>query len=172
MAQYERNSTSEITGLPGAPGPAAGIAVAQNAANSMMRGNMELMSFISRRAKAQMELAKSASACRNPADFGQLGAQFWRETFHDYLDFNHRVMGMWTQSMAAIGQGDLARQTADIANRTVEPMVEAAEAASARMTEHPTEPWAWWRTDVAGVKTGTNGNGHTSDKGGGARVGY
>ena len=168
MAQYERNSDGP--GIPGMAFPAGGMAAMQGFANSVMRGNMEVMGLLSRRARAHMELPKNATACRTAAEVGQLGAQFWREAFEDYLHVNQRLMGLWMQNMAAIGQSDIARQAAEFANRVSEPMSEAVEETSSRMAEHPAEPWAWWRTDMKGLKP--HRNGHSADEERGSRPGY
>ncbi len=177
MAQFERpaqtaaetNGNSNINEM---FNPNKGFALAGAAAQSMMRGNMELVSLASRRARAQMDLPRKAMACRTATEFGQVGMAFWRDAFQDYLDCNQRLMAGWTQAMTDVGQGGLARTVADMANVALQPMATAAEEAGAAMTEHPTEPWAWWRTDVKGLKPLTrNGNGHHGVEASDMRVG-
>ncbi len=143
--------------------PAKSFAVFGVAAQNAMRGNMELVSFASRRARAQMDLPRKAMACRSAAEFGQLGAAFWHEAFQDLVDCNQRLLASWTQSMTDAGQGGLARSMSDFATNTLRPMETATEEAGAAMAEHPTEPWAWWRTDLKGLKSTRNGNGHHTD---------
>ncbi len=174
MAQYERFSTAatETTDRPdaGAAGfPANGLAAVSGVAQSVMRGNMELLSLASRRARAQLELSSQAMACKTPADFGQLGAAFWRDAFQDCLHFNQRLTGLWVESMAAAGQPELARTTIGFANQAMQPLATAAEEAGAAIAEHPTEPWAWWRTDMKGLKPTRNGHSHDESA---ARVGH
>jgi Phasin protein len=136
-------SSSETPVLPGNAIAANGMLVAQQLAQSAMRGNLELVGLVSRRARAQMDFQKQAMACRSPADFGQLGGQYWRNAFQDYMSFNHKMMGLWMQGMTAAGQGDVARQAAGLERRFAEPMEKAAEDTVARMTERPAEPWNW-----------------------------
>jgi hypothetical protein len=168
MAQFDRPpearaETAAAANTSEMLNPGRGFAVFGAAAQSVMRGNMELMSFASRRTRAQMDLSRQAMACRSAVDLGQLGATYWRDAFHDYLNFNQRLMAGWTQSMAEAGQGDFARTVADFTNGTLQPLATAAEEAGAAVAEHPTEPWAWWRTDMKGLKPAVrngNGNGH------------
>lgn len=168
MAQYERND--ESAGFPGMAFPINGAAAMHGVANSMMRGNMELVGLASRRARAQMDLPKQAMTCRTTADLGQLGAQFWRDAFHDYTHFNQRMMALWVQNMAAVGQGGIAQQASEMASRAAEPMAEAAERATERMSEDPAGPWAWWRADLTGLKP--QGNGHSAEEARGSRPNY
>jgi len=170
MAQIERST--ESAPFPGMMTPAHGMAAMQGVAQSVMRGNMEVMSLVSRRTRAQMEFSKQAMASRDPAQIGQAGAQFWRDAFHDYADCQHRLMALWMQSMTSFGQGDFARQTAEFADRVTQPMTAAAEDTVTRMAEHPAEPWAWWRNDAAGARPSSNGNGHSAQESRGARAGY
>jgi hypothetical protein len=162
MAQYERSfegprATDEKSNTNELFNPGRGFAAVGVAAQSAMRCNMELVSLASRRARAQMDLPRKAMACRNAVDFGQLGANFWREAFQDYMDCNQRLMASWTQTMSDAGQGALARAATDFARSAMQPMAKSAEQAGEAMIEHPTEPWAWWRTDVKGLKPSRNG---------------
>lgn len=159
MAQYERFSPGSepsfgprdaTKGFPGTEG----FAVFGSFMNSAMRGNLEAMSLASRRARAAMELTRQLGSCRNPADFGQSCTAFWKEAMHDYTEYNQKLTSAWVEAWSAVGQGNLARSAVDTAKRTFEPMADAVEGASSAMSEHPTEPWAWWRTDMKGLKTG------------------
>lgn len=174
MAQFERPAqaddeagrppnTSEM--LNPNNGPAKGFALAGATAQNMMRCNLELFSLASRRARAQMDLPRKAMACRSTTDFNQLGVAFWHQAFQDYIDCNQRLMACWTQTLTEVGQTGIARSMTDFANVALQPIATAAEEAGAAMTEHPTEPWAWWRTDMKGLKPSRNGNGngHHSD---------
>jgi len=168
MAQFDRSTqgsglSNEATNTGEMLNPARGFAFAGAAAQSLVRNNLELMSLASRRARAQVELPRKAMACRNPSDLGQLSVAFWRDAFQDYLDCSQRMMASWTQSLTDAGQGDLARSMTDFGKATMQPMATAAEEAGAAMTEHPTEPWAWWRTDMKGLKPARNGH-HRSDR--------
>jgi len=168
MTQYERSG--ESAGIPGMSFPAGGMAAMQGVAGTISRANMEVMSLASRRVRAQLELPKQAMSCRTPAEIGQLGAQFWRQAFEDYLQTNQKLMGLWMQNMTAFGQGGIAQQAAEFASRVTEPMTEAAEDAASRMAENPAEPWAWWRTDMKGLKP--HRNGHSAAEERGTRPGY
>lgn len=169
MAQNDSNS--ETAGFPGMPFPVNGMAAAQSVAHSVMRGNMEVMALASRRARAQLDFPKQAMGARTAAEFGQAGAQFWRDAFQDYMQFNQRMMGLWMHNMTSFGQGDMARQTAEFANRFAQPMTDAAEDTVSRMAEHPAEPWAWWRS-LDTPSTRPSNNGHTNQESRGARVSY
>jgi len=165
MAQYERSA--ETPGASPMAFPMAGFAAMQSIANSMMRTNLELMGLASRRARAHMELPKLSLGCRTPAEAGQIGAQFWREAVQDYMTFNQRMLGHWVESMTAAGQGGVARKTAEFASEMSRPM----EAAAEHMADDPAEPWAWWRTDMKGLKPQGNGH-HAPDSGRASRAGY
>ncbi len=143
--------------------PAKGFAVMGAAAQSLMRGNQELMSFASRRAGAQMDLSRKLMACRSAPEFGQLGVTFWRDAFQDIVDCNQRLMAAWTQTLNDAGQGDLARSMTGFATVALQPLATVAEEAGAAMAEHPTEPWAWWRTDMKGLKPARNGHHRETD---------
>lgn len=173
MAQYERNHerNSDTAGFADMANPMAGFALMQGIANSIVRGNMEFMGLASCRTRAQMELPKHAMTCRSPADAGQLGAQFLRDAVQDYTQFNRRLLGLWVETMSTAGQGDVARQAAELANEVSRPMATAAQTAAERMAEDPAEPWAWWRTDMKGIKPQGNGH-HAPEDGRGARLGY
>jgi hypothetical protein len=176
MAQYERSAqaTNETHGSPNTGetrnsgkgsvnAQAPGFALAGAAAQCAMRGNMELMSLASRRARAQLDLPRKAMACRSTTDFGQLSATFWREAFQDYLECNQRLMACWTQTLTDVGQSGLARSMTEFATVALQPMATVAEEAGAAVAEQPTEPWAWWRTDMKGIKPARNGNGHHNE---------
>jgi hypothetical protein len=149
--------------------PQQAVTAMQAAGQSMMRCNMEMVSLMSRRSRAYLDLPKQMSGCRTAAEVGQLGTQFWRDAFHDYVDFNQRVAAFWMQGMQAAGQGTFAQTATEFANRITEPMTRAAEQMAAGMEEHPTEPWSWWRTDVKGLNPQPNGRTRTES---GARLGY
>jgi Phasin protein len=169
MAQDERSSDN--AGLAGPAIAARGMAMAQNLAQSVLRGNMEVMGLASRRARAQMDFSKQAMACRSPADIGQLGGLFWRDAIEDYMAFNHRLMSMWTQNMTAMGQGDFARASAGFADRVTRPITEAAEGAVTRAASRPADPWSWWiPADPAGARPSSNG--HSADEARSARSSY
>ena len=168
MAQFERggdNTGGDTNAL-----PAAGMAAMQGVANSVSRVNMELAGYMSRRARAQMELPKQAMSCRTPAEFGVMAAQFWKDSFHDYLNLNHRLLALWTQNMTSAGQGDLARQTVEFANRFAQPMADVADETVSRVAEHPAEPWSWWRTEAPATRPSSNG--HSGQSADGTRGGY
>ena len=148
--------------------PAKGFAVFGAAAQSVMRGNQELMSLASRRVGAQMDLPRKALACRTAPEFGQLAVNFWREAFQDVVDCNQRLIATWTQTLTDAGQGDFARSMTGMANVALQPIATVAEEAGVALAEHPTEPWAWWRTDMKGLKPARNGHHREPD---GLRVG-
>lgn len=144
--------------------PAKGLAVLGAAAQCAMRCNLELVSLANRRARAQFDLPRKAMACRTAADFGQLGVSFWRDALQDCVESNQRLMASWTQSLTDAGQGGLARSMADFTNVALQPMATMAEEAGAAVSEHPTEPWAWWRTDMKGLKPARNGHHREHDE--------
>ena len=144
MAQYDRSPTS--AGYAGLTNPMAGFAVMQSITHSMMRGNLEIMGLVGRRARAQLDLPKHMLELHSPAEAGQLGAQFWRDAAQDYMHLSQRLLGLWVEGMGAVGQGPLARQAAGLASDVTRPLAKAAETAADRMAEDPAEPWAWWRS--------------------------
>ena len=132
MAQHERSDSTEF---PSMAIPVNVLTAMHGVANSMLTGNMEVAGLIGQRTRAQMELSKQVMACRTPSEVGQLGAQFWRGAFHDYVQFNQRVMAVWMQGMTAAGQSGMAGQ----------------------IPETAAEPFAWWLTDMTDLKTQPNG---------------
>ena len=106
MAQDQRNTESSAsTNSAGNPIATNGMVVVQQLAQSVMRGNMEYMGLASRRMRAQMDFSRAAMACRSPADFGQLGGQFWRDAFQDYTTFHQRMMALMGGAIALTGIG-------------------------------------------------------------------
>jgi Phasin protein len=171
MAQYDHSGSFEKDAPDRAvnsPAPAGiGLDVMNSMTHGLMRANMEAFGLLSRRARAQMDLSKQAMECRTPAEFGQLGAEFWRTAFQDYFHYNQRLTSLWTQTMTAAGQGELAKSAVAMAGKTLRPLTEAARDTGLEMAEHPTEPWAWWRTDVRGLMP--HRNGHSRDDEGAPR---
>lgn len=168
MTQYERSSatSAESNGTSSTFGPAmpsAAFAAANSTAHSMMRGQMAVLSLASRRARAQMEFPKQAMACRSASEIGQLGSEFWRTAFQDYMDCNRQIANLWMQSFSAVGQLGPLAPAFNEAGKVFEESASAVQQAGAEMVEHPTEPWAWWRTDMKGLKPSRNG--HSREEG-------
>lgn len=155
MAQDERSSDDTSASM---TMPVAGMAAMQGMANTMMRGNMEMVSLASRRARATLDMAKEMGNSHSAAEIGQLGTQFWNNAFQDFMQSNHNLMSLWMQGMTAAGQAGFAHTASEFVARATEPMEAAASQVGAEMVEHPTEPWAWWRTDVKSLRPHRNGS--------------
>ena len=149
MTQNDNNSANTSN----AAFPMLGFAQMNSFANALMRANLEMMGMASKRMRAQLELAKEVATCRTAEDVSRVGADFWHEAFSDYATCNQRLMGVVTQGVALPAPSEAIKSAASYTRRIMDPVVKATEDAGEQMIEHPTEPWAWWRTDMKGLKS-------------------
>ncbi|MCL4767340.1 MAG: hypothetical protein KJZ80_14005 [Hyphomicrobiaceae bacterium] len=59
------------------------------------RGNLEVMTLMSRRAQAYMELPLRLSQCRSPQDVAAEQMRFWETMTRQYSESSQRVFGTW-----------------------------------------------------------------------------
>jgi hypothetical protein len=70
---------------------------------AMAGSNLELLSLMSQRAQAYMELPASVANCRTPQDFFDEQIRFWQTAFRQYAESSQRAMNAWTTSVSALG---------------------------------------------------------------------
>lgn len=63
------------------------------------RGNLELMTLASRRARAYLELPEKLGRCRSPQDLVHEGVCFWQAMAEDYTESSRRLAGGWSAIM-------------------------------------------------------------------------
>jgi hypothetical protein len=65
--------------------------------------SLELLSLMSRRAQAYMELPTYVGNCRTPQDLVDEQMRFWQTAFRQYAESSQRAMSAWTNGMSLAG---------------------------------------------------------------------
>jgi len=78
-----------------------GLDGAAQSAEPMMRGaaryQLEVMTLMSRRAQAYMELPTRLSQCRTPQDVFNEQTRFWQTAFTQYSESTRKIYSAWAQ---------------------------------------------------------------------------
>ena len=70
---------------------------------AMAGSSLEVLSLLSQRAQAYMELPTNVGNCRTPQDLVDEQIRFWQTAFRQYAESAQRGMSAWTASMSLIG---------------------------------------------------------------------
>lgn len=60
------------------------------------RGNLEILTLMSRRAQAYLELPTRLCQCRTPQDVAAEQLRFWQTMAQQYTESSQRVLGAWS----------------------------------------------------------------------------
>lgn len=77
------------------------------------RSNFEVMSLMSRRAQAYMNLPARMTQCRTPQDFVAEQTQFWQTMAQHYAECSQRLMATWASVLQANGGAGAAGRQRD-----------------------------------------------------------
>ena len=64
---------------------------------------LELLSLMSQRAQAYLELPTSVGNCRSPQDLVDQQVRFWQTALRQYGESSQRAMNAWVTSMSLLG---------------------------------------------------------------------
>ncbi|HZA01876.1 MAG TPA: hypothetical protein VE665_06300 [Hyphomicrobiaceae bacterium] len=64
---------------------------------------LELLSLMSQRAQAYLELPTSVGNCRSPQDLVDQQVRFWQTALRQYGESSQRAMNAWATSMSLLG---------------------------------------------------------------------
>jgi hypothetical protein len=67
---------------------------------AMASSGLELMSLMSRRAQAYMEIPNCIGHCRTPQDIVDEQMRFWQTAFRQYAESSQRAVSAWTNAMS------------------------------------------------------------------------
>ena|SRR5258708_35195003 len=63
------------------------------------RGNLEMMTLMSRRARSYLELPERLQNCRSPQDLAGEQMRFWQDLYKDYVEGAQRLTDAWGSMM-------------------------------------------------------------------------
>jgi hypothetical protein len=92
---------------------------------------LELLSLMSQRAQAYLDLATSVSNCRTPQGLVDEQVRFWQTALRQYGESSQRAMNAWTTSMSLLGGVLTPLTPADKPERDYITFPEAEQASSA-----------------------------------------
>ena len=70
---------------------------------SVAGSGLELLSLMSQRAQAYLELPTSVGNCRTPQDLVDEQVRFWQTALRQYGESSQRAMNAWATSMSLLG---------------------------------------------------------------------
>lgn len=158
MSAYERDVFS-FSSSKGFPQPFESFGMLTGAmqlwAGNITRTSLEAGGFLSRRARANLELPNKLSHCRTMQDVMAAGAEYWTAALNDMVESQQRMLGIWA------GKNPLAAGFASMAEEATAAMTKPLREAMATVTDDKQQPWEWWRTDLKGIVPRRNGaDGH------------
>ena len=111
-------------------------------ASRLASTNLEVVSLLSRRARAYLEVPARAAACRTPQDVVNAQMVFWQHAARHYNEAGMRVMSAWTGRILPTA-ASTASSPATASNSTVP--------GTGMSNPWAANPWAAWMNTWAGA---------------------
>jgi hypothetical protein len=70
---------------------------------AMAGSNLEMLSLMSQRAQAYLELPTSVGNCRTPEDLVDEQVRFWQTALRQYGQSSQRALNVWATSVSLVG---------------------------------------------------------------------